>query len=91
MTHHEEFPPHEPNHDDIGCLGAIEIFYTYLDGELTDPRMIAGFERHMAHCRSCFTRAEMEGLLNKRLKALAKHRAPDRLKTRLHDLMDKFD
>jgi anti-sigma factor (TIGR02949 family) len=78
------------SHDDIGCLAAIEMFYAYLDGELDDPESIADFERHMEHCRSCFTRAEMEGLLNERLRKLARHRAPDRLKSRLHDLMDRF-
>ena len=77
-------------HDDIGCLAAIEAFYAYLDGELHDPRSIEDFERHMAHCRSCFTRAELEGLLNERLRELARHRAPDRLKTRLRDLINRF-
>ena len=48
------------------------------------------FERHVAHCRSCFTRAELEGLLNQRLRELAQDRAPDRLKSRLRDLMGRF-
>lgn len=77
-------------HDDIGCLDAIEAFYAYLDDELDGPKSVAEFEHHMAHCRSCFTRAEMERLLNERLKKLARHRAPDRLKNRLRDLMSEF-
>jgi len=88
VTQNEKPPPHD--HDDIGCLAAIEAFYAYLDGELDDPRAVADFEHHMSHCRSCFTRAEMEGLLNERLKQLAKRNAPDRLKKRLRNLMDKF-
>lgn len=79
-----------PHHDDMGCLEAIEVFYAYLDGELDDPRTVADFERHMAHCRSCFTRAELEGLLNERLRKLSGKSAPERLRNRLHDLMDKF-
>jgi anti-sigma factor (TIGR02949 family) len=83
-------PPTHRNDEDIGCLAAIEMFYAYLDGELDGPESIADFEHHMAHCRSCFTRAELEGLLNERLKELARHRAPDRLKRRVHDLMNRF-
>jgi anti-sigma factor (TIGR02949 family) len=83
-------PGGRPDRDDIGCLAAIEMFYAYLDAELEDPQAIADFERHMEHCRSCFTRAEMEGLLNDRLRKLADHRAPDRLRSRLRRLLDRF-
>lgn len=76
--------------DDIGCLAAIEAFYAYLDGEIDDPKSIEDFEHHMAHCRSCFTRAELERLLSARLKKVAGQRAPDRLKSRLRDLMIRF-
>ena len=89
MSRREDLPTH-PEHDDIGCLAAIEMFYAYLDGELTDPHEIDDFERHLAHCRSCFTRAEMEKLLTDRLKDLAEERAPDRLRSRLSKLMDEF-
>ncbi|MHC4372240.1 MAG: anti-sigma factor family protein [Planctomycetota bacterium] len=85
-----EDPPVHRDQDDIGCLAAIETFYAYLDGELNDPQSIADFENHMAHCRSCFSRAELERLLNERLKELATHHAPERLKSRLRNLMDRF-
>lgn len=85
-----EDPPTHRDQDDIGCLAAIEIFYAYLDGEIEDPRSVADFEHHMAHCRSCFTRAELEGLLNERLRELAGRRAPGRLKSRVHELMSRF-
>ena len=78
------------DHDDIGCIEAIEAFYAYLDGELDDPGSIAEFERHMAHCRSCFSRAQMERLLTNRIKESARTAAPDALKDRLRDLMKKF-
>ena len=67
-----------------------EAFYAYLDGELDDPDSIAEFERHMAHCRSCFSRAEMERLLTGRIRESAKAEAPEALKDRLRDLMKKF-
>ena len=78
------------DHDDIGCLEAIEAFYAYLDGELSDPRAIEDFEHHMSHCRSCFSRAEVEKLLNKRMQETGTSRAPDELRSRVRRLMDEF-
>ena len=77
-------------HDDIGCLGAIEAFYAYLDGELSDPAAIEDFERHMSHCRSCFSRAEVERLLNRRMQEAGTGTAPDDLKNRVRRLLDEF-
>ena len=78
------------HHDDIGCLRAIEAFYAYLDGELDDPTSIAEFEHHMAHCRSCYSRKEIETLLSERLQRSADARAPEQFKDRLRKLMDEF-
>lgn len=77
-------------HDDIGCLAAIEAFYAYLDGELDDPKSIADFEDHMSHCRSCFSRAEIERLLTQRMRESADGSAPKSLQSRLRNLMDEF-
>ena len=74
---------------DIGCLDAIEAFYAYLDGELSDPSAIEDFEHHMSHCRSCFSRAEVERLLNERLRG-GGGKAPDDLRDRVRRLMDEF-
>jgi len=76
--------------DDIGCLEALEAFYAYLDGELDNPESIANFEHHMSHCRSCFSRAEMERALTAHIQKSSKSRAPDALRSRLRDLIDKF-
>ena len=73
---------------DIGCLKAIELFYAYLDGELDDPTANADFEHHMSHCRSCYSRQEIEQLLTKRMRKSAKSQAPDVLQDRLRKLMD---
>ena len=86
----QEDPPTHPDHDDIGCFQAIEMFYAYFDGELDDPREIEDFEKHLGHCRSCFTRAEMERLLTDRLKKVARQRAPERLRSRIDKLMEEF-
>ena len=78
------------DHDDIGCLEAIEAFYAYLDGELSDPGAIEDFEHHMSHCRSCFSRAEVERLLNERMQQAGTSRAPDQLRRRVRRLLDEF-
>ncbi len=75
---------------DIGCLQAIEAFYAYLDGELSDPASIADFEHHMEHCRSCFSRAEAEKLLTDRLRKAGSADAPDSLRDRVKRIMDEF-
>jgi anti-sigma factor (TIGR02949 family) len=75
---------------DIGCLQAIEAFYAYLDGELDDPASIADFEHHLEHCRSCFSRVELEKALNERMQKTAKRESPDALRDRVGKLMEKF-
>jgi anti-sigma factor (TIGR02949 family) len=81
----------DDQHHDIGCLQAIEAFYAYLDGELEDPKSIEEFEDHMKHCRSCYSRADVEKLLNRRISESAKTQAPKMLQNRLRKLMDEFD
>ncbi len=75
---------------DVGCLQAIEAFYAYLDGELESPESIADFENHLQHCRSCYSRLEMENKLNQRLRDTAKSESPDALRERIGKLMEKF-
>jgi len=75
---------------DIGCLHAIEAFYAYLDGEIDDPDAIAEFEHHLDHCRSCFSRIEMERALRQRIQKTAKNDSPEVLRDRVAKLMKKF-
>lgn len=49
-------------HEDIGCLEAIETLYAWLDNEL-DAGQKASFEHHLQHCKSCYSRAELERAL----------------------------
>lgn len=81
----------DTHNQDIGCLQAIEAFYAYLDGELEDPASIEEFEHHMRHCRSCYSRADVEKLLTKRIADSSKAKAPELLQNRLRDLMDKIE
>lgn len=80
----------EREHDEIGCLEAIESLYAYLDGALTDAESVASVERHLAHCRSCYSRSELERRLAVRLREQARSPAPAGLQERLRDLLDKL-
>lgn len=76
--------------EDIGCIEAINGLYAYLDGELEDSASIADIERHLAHCRTCCSRVELERALTERIRTAAKSPAPERLQNRLRDLIDKL-
>lgn len=82
---------HIPAITDSDCLAAMDHLYAYLDGELNDrPEEFALVEHHLGHCKSCFSRAEMERILNQRLKESSKGKTPESLKKRLRKLMDNF-
>ena len=81
---------HHHGHDeDIDCLIAIEQMYAYLDGELSAEDK-AKFEQHMQHCRSCYSRRELELELNQRLKQTNSGELPETLQSRLKSLLDKL-
>ena len=82
--------PRDDTSDQIGCLEAIESLYAYLDGEIRDPGKLARIEQHLGHCRSCYSRQQLESLLTKRLKATADSAAPAAHQDRLRALMKKF-
>jgi anti-sigma factor (TIGR02949 family) len=85
----ENHSNHDHAHDDIGCIEAIEALYAYLDGEL-DEASKEDFERHMSHCRSCYSRAQVEKVLSARMKREHQRKAPVELQSRLKKLMDDF-
>jgi anti-sigma factor (TIGR02949 family) len=81
---------HKHTHDDIGCLEAIEALYAYLDGELGETISIEQVEKHMAHCRSCYSRKDVERALTERMRRAHRKSAPASLQSRLNKLMDEF-
>jgi anti-sigma factor (TIGR02949 family) len=54
--------------EDMGCLEAIETLYAWLDNELGDADNLARFEHHLEHCKSCFSRAELEKTLTEHIR-----------------------
>ena len=81
----DKLPP-----DDIGCLEAIEALYAYIDGEVEDDLSIAKVEKHMTHCHSCYSRAQIEKALTQHMKRSSRSRASQGLQNRLRDLVGKL-
>jgi anti-sigma factor (TIGR02949 family) len=75
---------------DSDCLEAFDHLYAYLNGELHDERSRAKIEHHLSHCKSCFSRAQMESELNERIKKAGKSKTPDSLQQRLRNLIKDF-
>lgn len=79
------------DHDvDDDCLQAFDHLYAYLNGELKDKNTLEMMEHHLSHCKSCFSRAQMERELNKRIKDSNVRKTPESLKNRIQDLLDDF-
>ena len=78
----------KPEVIDTDCLEAFDHLYAYLNGELKDEAMLTKIEHHLGHCKSCYSRAQMERELNDRLRKSGKDKAPESLKKRLHELID---
>lgn len=74
---------------EISCEEVIERLFAYLDGELEDVSQET-IDRHLAHCRDCFTRAEFEKRLRARVAKSVSTTAPQRLRTRVRFLLEEF-
>ena len=79
----------KPDVQEIDCLEAISHLYAYLDGELERVEKFQ-VEQHLEHCKSCYSRAQLEGAINQRLTAFHKDEAPESLQDRLRNLVDKL-
>lgn len=86
MSEHD----HGATPEEIGCLESIEALHAYLDGEIRDPAELVRIEHHLSHCRSCYSRAELERRLSQRLGTGGQPRAPEALQRRLRTLLDKL-
>lgn len=79
---------HHLHDTDSDCLEAFDYLYAYLNGELKDKESVEKLEQHLDHCKSCFSRAQMEKEINERLKSSKETATPESLKKRLNKLID---
>lgn len=80
----------KPEVKEIDCLEAFDHIYAYLNNEISNPLEIAQVEHHISHCKSCFSRTQMERELNQRIKETGKSEVPGTLKERMGKLLDEL-
>ena len=80
----------KPEVSDSDCLEAFDHLYAYINGELNDAHAAAMIEHHLSHCRSCFSRTEMEQALTARIRTSVRRESPALLRARVRKLIDKF-
>jgi anti-sigma factor (TIGR02949 family) len=73
----------------LSCEEVLHQLFAYLDREL-DTATSAEIERHLETCRGCFSRAEFERKLKAHVKNAGTSIAPESLRARLKDLIEKF-
>lgn len=74
--------------EEIDCLQAINGLYAYLDGEIADTDELGRIEHHLKHCRTCYSRTELETAIAELIRKTAKSQAPEQLHTRMRKLLD---
>lgn len=75
--------------DQIRCEEVLRHLLTHLDREL-DTATSVRIARHLELCRGCFSRAEFERKLKAHLRNCGTSAAPDTLRARLKQLLDRF-
>jgi anti-sigma factor (TIGR02949 family) len=71
------------------CDDALRVLAAHLDGELGIP-LHEQVERHLATCRSCYSRAEFEARLKSKLAELDHEPVRPALTERVHTLVQTF-
>jgi len=74
--------------DESDCLQAMDHLYAYLSGEVKDKETLDMMEHHLGHCKSCYSRAEIEKEINNRLQQTSPVKAPETLRKKLDDILN---
>jgi anti-sigma factor (TIGR02949 family) len=75
--------------DRMSCEEVLRHLVAYLDREM-DAATALAIERHLEECRGCFSRAAFERKLKAHVCGTASSRAPERLRSRIRELIRKF-
>ena len=74
---------------DMDCEQVLRLLLVYLDGEVGEQERNE-VDRHLARCRSCFSRAEFEKRLRVHLVDLREGAVPAEFEQRIRLLMSHF-
>lgn len=80
----------KPEANEIDCIEAFDHLYAYLNNEITNSVDLANIEHHLSHCKSCYSRAQMEKELNKRMEKSSESEIPESLQDRLNNIVDNL-
>lgn len=75
--------------DVIRCEEVIAHLLMYLDGEI-DEEQRARIDRHLEVCRGCYSRAEFERALRRKVADLGEANARPALRRRVQELLERF-
>lgn len=73
----------------VDCEQVVRLLLAYLDGEVSENER-GEVDRHLALCRSCFSRAEFEKRLRSHLVDLRLGVVPTEFEQRIRLLMSRF-
>lgn len=74
---------------EISCEEALKRMFEYIDRELHATRHDE-MERHLAACRSCYSRLEFEQRLQQHIRKAGREMASDALQARIRYLIRKL-
>ncbi len=73
----------------LSCDEVLSMLYDYLDSEVDGPTE-ADIDAHLHSCRECFSRAEFEKALRKKVAGAGEVETPDATRGRLEALIKRF-
>lgn len=73
----------------LSCEEVLSKLMSYLDHE-EDAESESGIDQHLHECRECFSRAEFEKALKRKVAAAGEEKTPDDARQRLEALIKRF-
>ncbi len=73
----------------ISCEEVMSKLYAYLDSEI-DTLTQTDIDEHLHQCRECFSRAEFERALRKKVASAGEVTIPEETRNRMDSLMKRF-
>ena len=73
----------------LSCEEVMSMLYAYVDAEVDGPTE-ADIDAHLHKCRECFSRAECEKALKKKVSSAAETTTPEETRGRLEALIKRF-
>jgi len=73
----------------LSCEEVLSKLMSYLDHE-EDAGSESDIDEHLHECRECFSRAEFEKALKRKLAAAGEEKTPEEIRTRLEALVKRF-